>query len=204
VKGYQALRTIDQCISVTPNIKMQMLKNIYEMVCESKIMYCIEIWGLNGAWKEVHKVHSRFCKKIIGIPNCAANGFVEMELDRESRRGKCLGHWYHVMCLEIEELMKQCCEWQKCNMGVKSLAMELKEELFNIGVAFVWRKQQECNLREVLRLVKERCNDIGRLNILAKFSEKSSLTLYRELKKLYVELCSRRERSGIVWLLAGM
>jgi hypothetical protein len=26
-------------------------------------MYDIEMWGLNGAWKEVDKVHSIFCKK---------------------------------------------------------------------------------------------------------------------------------------------
>jgi hypothetical protein len=43
---------------VTPDIKVQMLENIYEMVCESKIMYCIEMWGLDGAWKEVGKVHT--------------------------------------------------------------------------------------------------------------------------------------------------
>jgi hypothetical protein len=40
-----------------------MLENIHEMVCESKIMYGIEVWGLNGAWKKVDKVHRIFCKK---------------------------------------------------------------------------------------------------------------------------------------------
>jgi hypothetical protein len=108
-------------------------------------MYGIEVWGLNGAWKEVDKVHSIFCKKIIGIPNCAANGFVEMELGRESSRSKCLGrilkYWYCVMFLEAEEPIKRGYEWQKCNMGVKSWAMEVKEELHNIGLAFVWRNQ---------------------------------------------------------------
>jgi hypothetical protein len=106
--------------------------NIYEMVCKSEIMYGIEVWGLNEAWKELDKVHSRFCKKLIGVPNCAANGFVEMELSRESRREKCLvqilKYWYQIMDLEIEEPIKQCYEWQKNNMGVKSWAMELKTE----------------------------------------------------------------------------
>ena len=49
----------------------------------------------------------------------------------------------------------------------------------------------------------ERCNDIEKQNLLAKFS----LTLYRELKvlwgkKFYVEWCSRKNKSGITWLLA--
>ena len=60
----------------------------------------------------------------------------------------------------------------------------------------------------MLRLVKETCNDIEGQNILAEFPEKSSLTLYRKLnfcwgKKLYIECCSRKERSGIAWLIAG-
>jgi hypothetical protein len=61
----------------------------------------------------------------------------------------------------------------------------------------------------MLRLVKERCNDIERQNMLAKFSDKNSLTQYRELKfswgkKLYIECCSRKQRSGIAWLIAGI
>jgi hypothetical protein len=82
------------------------------MVRKSNIMYGIEIWGLNGAWKEVDKVHSRFCKKITRIPNWAVNKFVEMELGRNSRTGNCLGqilkYWYHVMCLETKNQIKQC------------------------------------------------------------------------------------------------
>jgi hypothetical protein len=91
-----------------------MLGNMYEMVCESKIMYGIEVRGLNGARKEVGKVHSRFHKKVTGIPNCAANGFEEMELVRKSRRSKCSGqtvkYWSHVMFLQAEKLIKQCYE----------------------------------------------------------------------------------------------
>jgi hypothetical protein len=60
--------------------------------------------------------------------------------------------------LETEESIKQCYEWQKCNMGVRNWATEVKEEVHNIGLAFVWRKQQECNWKEILRLVKGRCN----------------------------------------------
>jgi hypothetical protein len=60
-----------------------------------------------------------------------------MELGRESRRSKCLGqivkYWYRVVFLEREEPIKQCCEWQKCNMEVKICAMEVKEEVHLYG-----------------------------------------------------------------------
>jgi len=39
----------------------------------------------------------------MGIPNCAVNGMAEVELGRQSRRGKCIGqilkYRYQIMCL---------------------------------------------------------------------------------------------------------
>jgi len=45
----------------------------------------------NEAWKEIDKVYGHFCKKLLGVPSCAANGFAEMELIREIRRCKFMG-----------------------------------------------------------------------------------------------------------------
>lgn len=61
--------------------------------------------------------------------------------------------------------------------------MELKEELFNTGLVFVWRKQQECKSREITKIVKDagRYYDTERQNTSAKMSEESSLTLHQEL-----------------------
>ena len=58
-------------------------------------------------------------------------------------------------------------------MSVKSCAMDLKEKLDNFGLAFVWRKRQECNMREMKKTGKNRCNNTERQNVLAKFVEKS-------------------------------
>jgi hypothetical protein len=75
---------------VTPNMKIHTMENIYEMVCESKIMYGIQVQGLSDIWKELDKVICRFCKKLMGLPSCAANGFAEMELWRD-RVGEACG-----------------------------------------------------------------------------------------------------------------
>jgi DNA-binding transcriptional regulator of glucitol operon len=59
-------------------------------------------------------------------------------------------------------------------MKVRRWTMELKEEIYNTGLAFVWATKQECNLRNITKMLKDRCNDIERQNILAKLSEKLS------------------------------
>jgi hypothetical protein len=46
-------------------------------------MYGIQVSRLSEAWKEADNVHMRFCKKLMGVRNCAANRFAEIELGRE-------------------------------------------------------------------------------------------------------------------------
>jgi hypothetical protein len=57
-----------------------------EMLCEPGIIYGVELWGLDEAWKEADRIHGRFCKKILSLPRCAVKGVAEMELGRDSRR----------------------------------------------------------------------------------------------------------------------
>jgi hypothetical protein len=44
-----------------------------------------------------------------------------------------------------------------------------------MGLVFICRKQKESNWRGIIKLVKERRNDVERQNMVAKISEKSSL-----------------------------
>jgi hypothetical protein len=95
----------------------------------------------------------------MGTLNCAANGFTEMELGRETRTGRHIGqilkYWYRIMCLNMEKPIKQCYQWQKSKVSVRSWMMEFTDELYNTGAAFMWRKQQQCNLTKI-KIVKDR------------------------------------------------
>jgi hypothetical protein len=71
------------------------------------------------------------------------------------------------MCLDVEYLRKQRHEQQKSNKNMRSWTVELKEELYNMELAFVTRKYQECILREITNILKDRCNDIKRHNIVS-------------------------------------
>lgn len=76
--------------------------------------------------------------------------------------------------------------------------MELKQSLYNTGLAHVWTKQQQCNLTEITKIMEDRYNDIERQNILAQLSEKNSLTLYREINfswgKKCIQNCFQRQK----------
>jgi hypothetical protein len=69
-------------------------------------------WGLSEAWKELDQFSRRFCKKLMGMPSCAANAFTEMEIVREGRASKYVGqivhYCYWIMCMEINNPAKEC------------------------------------------------------------------------------------------------
>jgi hypothetical protein len=78
-----------------------------------------------------------------------------------------------------------------------------------IGPAFVSPKQQECDLREIREMVKERRNDMERENMVEKCVKKIALAMYRDAnfswgKRLRTQCCTRKEKSGVAWLLAGV
>jgi hypothetical protein len=47
-KGNQTLVAIDKYLTKTPDIKVKILENVYEMLSESRTMYGIEMWSLEG------------------------------------------------------------------------------------------------------------------------------------------------------------
>jgi hypothetical protein len=43
---------------------VKILENVYEMVCESRLMYGAEILGLEDWGSETDVIEGRFCKKV--------------------------------------------------------------------------------------------------------------------------------------------
>jgi intein-encoded DNA endonuclease-like protein len=117
--------------------------------------------------------------------------------------------WQQIKHMDIQDPVRQCYEWQKGNLRFESWAKEMKEELENIGLAYIRHSQQECNIRRLRRIIRERCNDIERHNLSTIMAEKMSLVLYQEMKykwsrEEYIKLCCRNERNGLAWMKAGV
>jgi hypothetical protein len=68
--------------------------------------------GLYNTWTEINKIHSRFCKKKLGIPRCAANGKPEIELFRNGKRGNIMSlplkYWQRILRKDYREVVKKC------------------------------------------------------------------------------------------------
>lgn len=91
-------------------------------------MHDVDLQGLGETWKE-----TRNCQ------DCqygATNGVPTMERGRDSKRGKDISKELCIY-MGIQDPVRQCYEWQKRNMTVESWAKNMKEELKEIGLAFI-------------------------------------------------------------------
>jgi hypothetical protein len=172
VKGIQYVAAIDKCLTRTPDMGVKLLENVYEMVCESRIMYGVEIWWVEEGWKEIDKIHGRMCKKILGIPRFAANGVAELELGTDSRRDKVMStlvkYWQRILQMDKDDLVRVCYDWQ-INAQYDGWEKKLEKELNKIGLGHIWQNPAENQRGAVCKEVKERCFDIERQNFFCKF-----------------------------------
>jgi hypothetical protein len=76
------------------------------------------------------------------IPIFAANAVAEIELGRDSRRGKvlCLAvkYWLRTIQMDKEELGWVCFESKVNNFEFDSWASKLNEQLSKIGLGYIW------------------------------------------------------------------
>jgi hypothetical protein len=100
----------------------------------------------------------------------------ELELWRVSTRGKVLNRIVKfclpLLGMDSSELVKICYEWQMNILKVDSWAKKLKEELDKMGLAYIWQNQTEINVT-ICKIIRERCNDILRQNMLAAINLKN-------------------------------
>jgi hypothetical protein len=146
---------------------VKLLENVYEMVCESRMTYGVEIWGLRRDGKKLIKSMGEWEKKIFGIPSFSANGVAVLELGRDSRRGKVMStlvrYWQRILQMDKDDLVRVCYDWQINNAQYDGWAKEFEKELNKIRLGHIWRNPTENQRGTECREVKGRYNDIEKL-----------------------------------------
>jgi hypothetical protein len=70
------------------------------------------------------------------------------------------------------QIARTCYEWQINNLNAEVWARKLKQQLEKIGLAYIWQNQAESNANKIYKVIRERCDNIKRLNVFSNISEK--------------------------------
>jgi hypothetical protein len=131
-------------------------------------------------------IQGKFSKKVLRIPRNAAKGAPEMEVARDSRRGK-------ILCAEIEcwimvkqsaevESMSQGYDWQVGQPRVECWDRRVRKELDTVGCDYILQNARETEIRSMCHIIKLRCPEIQRQSWLAEMREERILSIYGDLK----------------------
>jgi hypothetical protein len=116
------------------------------------------VWGPEEVNKETDETPGRFCKKQIKVLRSAVNGVAELELGRNSRRGKVLCttvmYWIRITHMDTSDLIREYYKWQINNLKAEGWARKLKAKLYKLGLTYIWQGQQENNITRIRSILK--------------------------------------------------
>jgi hypothetical protein len=147
-KGESAANSANICEERAPNIEVKVLEQLDNTLVESRMMTGVEIWGLEDGWKETGKFQELFCKRVMGMPNTAANGACVKELGRTNRKEKVLEtvlrHWQRLREMDETSLFGDALKQQSLEKGDNRLN-NIKQELETLGMGDIWINGEENN-----------------------------------------------------------
>jgi hypothetical protein len=117
--------------------KVKEFENTHEIVCESRTLYGVEIWGVRKGWETADETQRR-----PGEAQEHSKENSERKLGIESAKGKMLGrtvkYWNRTSLMERDKLLKCCYEWQIGNPQCDSSARNLRGKLYKIRLGYMW------------------------------------------------------------------
>jgi hypothetical protein len=151
----------------------------------------------------VEGIQDKFCKKVLRIPRNAAKGAVEIEVARDTRRGKILcaeiEHWIRVKPSAEVESTRQDYDWQVGQPRVECRDRRLREELDTIGFGYIRQNARETEIMSMCHIIRLRCADIQRQELASRNEREEVLSIYEDLKHClgredYTTCCTVNER----------
>ena len=158
------------------NTETQLL--IFDMYVNSILSYGAEVWGFHKA-PDVEKVHSMFCKKLLGVKKNTCNNLVYFELGRlplhESRKLKILK--YMVKLKNSKNCILRTCFEERLLLN-DDWIIGIRQELNKLGIGYILDAEYDSGLYKV---IEQRFMDVYKQNILSYINESARGNLYRHL-----------------------
>ena len=123
-------------------------------------MFDISFKGFN----EFNKLHTRFCKFVLGVHSKAMNFAVYSELGRFpliiGGIASCISYWLHVICSNRENLASKAYLEQFNSSGEKYAWLNfVKRVLCHLGFSHVWNNQSTFNISSFLLSIKNKLKE---------------------------------------------
>lgn len=181
----KAVFALSKRLSRFSNLKPDMVLDLFDKLISPILNYGCEVWGFHAA-PDIERVHTKFCKRLLGVKKSTQNDFVYGELGRVPmqivRFTRIIKYWlnivlgkkslyvskiYHASISEVETSNTSC--W---SLSVKSL-------LLSQGFGEAWYNQGVGDSSAFISLFKQRLIDNFCQNWRSRLEESSRARFYR-------------------------
>ena len=136
-QGRKALfAVLNKCKKFKFNIETQC--SIFDIYVNSILSYGSEVWGFHKS-PDVEKIHTQFCKNVLGVKKSTSNALVYYELGRLplylTRKLRIIKFWLRIM--QSENCIVRSCLMELSEIN-DSWILNIKNELNNLGLTYIW------------------------------------------------------------------
>ena len=153
--------------------------SVFDTYINSILSYASEIWGFHKA-PDIEKLHTYFCKKVLGVKRSTCNNLVYFELGRlplcVNRKLKIIRYWAKLKSTN-NCILKSCYDDMLVNSD--TWLMNVKYELEQIGLGFMFYDTMID--KTALTIIENRVKDIHQQLILSCIQNSSKGALYQHL-----------------------
>ena len=161
------------------NFNTETLSSVFDTYVSSVLGYASEVWGFHRAI-DVEKVHTSFCKNILGVAKSTYHDLVYYELGRLPmhvvRKLKILKYWTKIRSTN-NCILKACYE-QKVQDN-DEWTVNIKLELDNLGLGYLWNSSLDRKI--MYMLIESKFHEIHTQELLCNIQNSSKGYLYQHL-----------------------
>ena len=164
VKGRRASIDCCRCISRLSEISKKCFFQIFDTQVQPVLLYASEVWGTHRL-DNIERVHTRACKRYLGVSLRVPNKFVYGETGRYplyvNSTIRCIRYWLKLQTLEQQRLPRQAYIMLRKidEQGKLCWATHIKNILHSLGFGYVWLQQNVGCIKSFLSLFKQRLID---------------------------------------------
>lgn len=169
------------------NLNFTTLMSLFDTYVGSIAHYGSEVWGAHSG-PDVEKVHTDFCKSILGVKRCTPNVMIYCELGRLPlhclRKLRMLKYWLKLLSTK-NCILKSCydymCDEMISKPNCKNWAVKVKNILSNVGLLDLWINQCTLKPEYIFAVAKHRIFDNCKQTILSEINSSSKCYIYKHL-----------------------
>jgi len=170
------------------NITVSHQLELFDKLVKPILNYGCEVWGFHKA-QNIERLHTQFCKNILGVKRATQNDFVYCELGQHSlivsRYFKIVKYWFKIIESKENKYIKLIYNIMKHDFELtpskKNWVSSLHQLLSSLGFLEVWIHQGVGQKEVFLSLFKQRIKDCFYQDMNSRLTESSRALFYRHL-----------------------